>query len=208
MPCGNPGQSQWGRTKTHLSHTQAQTIKVSIGTFCLACIPELSQLFWPPADVNTVPPRRLLEMPLSNACPTLAPNKKSSNSRLPELAAGTAHSKVNGTLTLILKDPEIETVLEPETICWKNQLSKVMNDSQKPQPSWKRVLSPNVNEGQTHTQKYEQTQQKWARRYREQGSGHHREEVVDRRKGTWGHLYGDRWKLNFECIAVHIEIKL
>lgn len=71
-------------------------------------------------------------------------------------------------------------------------------------------MSPNVNEEHTHThtQINEQTQQKRARRYREQGSGHRREEVVDRRKGTWGHLYGDRWKLNFEGIAVHIEIKL
>ena len=95
------------------------------------------------------------------------------------------------------KDPEIVTVLEPETICWKNQLSEVMSDSQKPQPSWKSVLSPNVNEEWTHTQINEQTQQKWARRYREQRSGHHGEEVVHRRKGTRGHLYGDRRKLNW-----------
>ena len=30
---GHPGQPQCRKTKTHLSHTQAQTIKVSIGTF-------------------------------------------------------------------------------------------------------------------------------------------------------------------------------
>ena len=100
MPRGHPGQSQWGKNKDppiSYSSTNNQGVHWDL---LLACIPELSQLFWPPADVNTAPPRRLLEMPLSNACPTSAPNKKSSNSRLPEFTVGTAHSKVNGNRTL------------------------------------------------------------------------------------------------------------
>lgn len=109
--------------------------------FCLACIPELSQLFWTPADVNTEPPRWLPEMPLGNTWPTSAPNKKHGNSRLLEFTAGTTHTKVkgkgpwdsncSGARNNLLKKPIIRSHV------WFSETSTILKKCVEPKCKWR-----------------------------------------------------------------------
>lgn len=166
-PVGTPGQSQWEEQRPTYLILKHKLSRCPMRPFVLACIPEPKPTFLAPSRCGHSVSQKVTGDAswATRVYISSEDREKTSNSRLPELAAGTSSSKVNGTLTLTLKDPEIETVLEPETICWKNQLSEVMNDSQKPQPSWERVFEPRaINEEHTHTHT-----NKWANPTKRQG---------------------------------------
>lgn len=113
MPHGHPGQPQCRKTKTHLSHTQTQTIKVSIGTFLFSLHSWTKPTFLDPSRREHRASRRCFWA--TRVLHQLQTRKMATPDSLSSLQAQL-------TLKWMGKDPEIVTVLEPETICWKKPI--------------------------------------------------------------------------------------